>query len=132
HPVRRTDPRAKPYQVMLPGISIIMYVAGENDHCSYSSILAEASTPRRGPVSWGPSLNTAVVASPGEELAEAAALAPEEREKTRGACGLGFRTEKCLHAPSQVRTFPGPQAIAPRQLPVTTQHAQHLRRESSR
>jgi len=68
----------------------------------------------------------AVIVGPAEELAEAATFAPQEREKTPRRGGLGLRTEERLHAPTQVGTFPGPQAVASGYTPVVAQHTKHV------
>src|SRR5689334_23842087 len=46
----------------------------------------------------------------------------------RGTGGLGFRAEEGLHAPAQVRTFPGPQAISPRHRPVIADETEERHR----
>jgi hypothetical protein len=69
--------------------------------------------------------NAVVVVGPGEEFAEAAAFAPQKKEETRRAGGLGLGTKECFHAPAQVGALPGPQAIAPRRFPVIPKHTYH-------
>jgi hypothetical protein len=67
---------------------------------------------------------------PIHEFAETAALTPKERDETRGAGGFGFRTEKSLHAPAEIRAAPRAEAMASRQLPVVAQRAHYWRRAS--